>query len=254
MRVSRDLTVGGFISWGFGGHRHGHQVRPGGNSGFNCCLAGTARFIDHDGAEHRLSPGMSAFHPSGGLHRIIASPDYQECHLICSQAAMQHFIGLGLVNAERVLCHHAGNGALEDAWHIFKAACERSRHDAEPLMTFIQGLQLAQDYAIVTPDLTEQLCAALRKDPEIRLDLKQLAADYKISYATMHRRVKAATGMAPKLYRLQQRLLRADELLQKHAVQDVASMLGYLTASDFCRQYKAHRGISPRQFVLSKGN
>jgi AraC-like DNA-binding protein len=68
-----------------------------------------------------------------------------------------------------------------------------------------------------------------------------------VSYPTLYRNFKQATGLGPKDYARQIRLARAEELLAgtSMSVKEIAARLGYYSASHLSLEFKHARGIAP---------
>lgn len=83
-------------------------------------------------------------------------------------------------------------------------------------------------------------CAAL-------IDVKRLAAQSGMGVATFHRQFKQITGLSPIQFQKQLRLLEARKLLvfSDNSVSDAAFKVGYVSPSQFNREYSRFFGASP---------
>lgn len=90
-----------------------------------------------------------------------------------------------------------------------------------------------------------------RRLDEPALDAEMLAQDLGISPRFVHL-VFASMGETPAQYILEQRLIRAEALLQQraHSITAVALQTGFNDLSHFCRCFKRRYGQSARQFRL----
>ncbi|SCL49164.1 transcriptional regulator, AraC family with amidase-like domain [Micromonospora citrea] len=80
--------------------------------------------------------------------------------------------------------------------------------------------------------------------------VEELAARAVMSPRTFLRRVKAATGTTPHAWLLQQRLARAEELLESTALplDEIARRVGYANSAVLRGQFVKRRGIPPRAY------
>ena len=85
------------------------------------------------------------------------------------------------------------------------------------------------------------------------IKVEQLAMAAGMSPATFHRQFKSATSMSPMQYLKQLRLLAARRLMitSDSNVENVANEVGYLSASQFSREYARMFGKPPRRDISS---
>ncbi len=85
---------------------------------------------------------------------------------------------------------------------------------------------------------------------EPALDFRGLAESLGISYDRFRKRVKAATGLAPRQYHLAAKVNRARQLLMnpRLSVKEVSARLGFGDQLYFSRLFKSRTGLSPRGF------
>lgn len=83
------------------------------------------------------------------------------------------------------------------------------------------------------------------------LHLAELAEISGISQYHFCRLFKHSMGIAPYQYVLQQRMEKAKELLQqkKHAIAEIALLVGFADQSRFTRHFRKHVGVTPRMFL-----
>lgn len=89
------------------------------------------------------------------------------------------------------------------------------------------------------------------------IKIEDLAKICNYSYDRFRHIFKEQIGMPPKEYIRMMRLKKAQELLQSEekSITEIAYESGFYDASDFCKTYKAHCGLSPLQYrrQLQKG-
>lgn len=86
------------------------------------------------------------------------------------------------------------------------------------------------------------------------VDLRALAAEVGLPYDTFRRRFTAEIGKPPAAYRNERRLAAAASLLRltDMTVRAIARTLGYVDEFHLSRRFKAHYGLSPRDFRRSQ--
>lgn len=94
----------------------------------------------------------------------------------------------------------------------------------------------------------------LRGEESSLRSVDDLARAVGMSLTSFHRHFKAVTGYSPLLYQKHCRLIqaRAKLMAREAGVTQTAYDLGYVSASQFSREYKKMFGASPRQDALSR--
>lgn len=87
----------------------------------------------------------------------------------------------------------------------------------------------------------------IRENCAASIDVKRLAAQSGMGVATFHRQFKQITGLSPIQFQKQLRLLEARKLLvfSDNSVSDAAFKVGYVSPSQFNREYSRFFGASP---------
>lgn len=91
--------------------------------------------------------------------------------------------------------------------------------------------------------------AEIRRDLAAPLSLRDLAAAINMSSASLHRHFKAATGSSPLQFKKHLQLQQARRLLLSgdQTAGSVARQLGFVSASQFNREYRRAYGLPPIQ-------
>ena len=109
-----------------------------------------------------------------------------------------------------------------------------------------QSLSSARANKPDLPDLARQARELLMQGRDVRSVAQALG----VSYLTLYRKFKQATGLAPKEYAREIRLARAEDLLAGTdlSVKEIAGRLGYYSASHLSLEFKNARGKPPSQW------
>jgi len=93
------------------------------------------------------------------------------------------------------------------------------------------------------PNLARQARKLLMEGRTVQFAAKTLG----VSYLTLYRNFKQATGLSPKEYAREIRLAHAEDLLActDLSVKEIAGRLGYYSASHLSLEFKMARGIAP---------
>ena len=90
------------------------------------------------------------------------------------------------------------------------------------------------------------------------MEVRNIANRLGVSYPTLYRQFKQATGLTPKDYASQVRRARAEDLLggTDLSVKEIAARLGFHSASHFSLEFKSAHGLSPshwREMRVNEG-
>jgi AraC-like DNA-binding protein len=109
-----------------------------------------------------------------------------------------------------------------------------------------QSLSSARTNKPDLPDLARRARRLLLQGREVQ----RVAQSLGVSYVTLYRIFKRATGLAPKEYAREIRLARAEDLLEGTdlTVKEIAGDLGYYSASHLSLEFKKARGMAPSQW------
>lgn len=190
-------------------------------------------------------------------------------------------------NSHYSAAFHSDSGATDDYLINFHTSTEFV-HDVVPLKLFEDASYACEDYlkqllkenlSINSSSLRKQGLLYLLFDSILTMQNKEDSAlhnmlqkaqnllknDYELSIPEIARRCCTSEsslrrfffqhiGMSPAKYRLQMKLNQAMFLLDSTdmSVNEIAASLNFYDTAYFCKTFRAHIGISPRQYALKK--
>ncbi|QLI81255.1 AraC family transcriptional regulator [Chitinibacter fontanus] len=130
-----------------------------------------------------------------------------------------------------------------------EARLQAESFSGEALVLVLDLLKRMLASAVTNEDLATRLRAlfnGIRFAPAQAWRVEQLAAQYGVSAAHFHRLCLKNLGATPLQLIIEQRMLRARELLAsgRYSVSEVATAVGYEEIASFSRRYRAHFGSS----------
>lgn len=96
----------------------------------------------------------------------------------------------------------------------------------------------------------EDIRTMLRENVEKDFDFKKIAFDYNVGYSYFRKMFKKYTGISPKQYLIQLKIIRAKELLLNSdlAVKEIAFELGFQSVFYFSRIFKEKTSMTPSNY------
>ncbi|WP_157670152.1 AraC family transcriptional regulator [Chitinibacter sp. GC72] len=136
----------------------------------------------------------------------------------------------------------------------YEARIEDKSQSASSLVLVMDLLQRMLSNAVMDDDLPNRLrhmFERIRFDPAHGWRVDSLARQYGVSATHFQRLCLKHLGQSPQQLIIQERMLRARELLANgnFTVSEVAHLMGYEEAASFSRRFRAHFGIPPSELV-----
>jgi AraC-like DNA-binding protein len=96
----------------------------------------------------------------------------------------------------------------------------------------------------------EEARFSLRQNAEHQINLEKLAEIYNISYSHFRQMFKKYTGVSPRQYHLQLKIIRAKELLvtTNKSIKEISHELGFQSIFYFSNMFKKKEGVYPTEF------
>ncbi|WP_081986355.1 AraC family transcriptional regulator [Chitinibacter sp. ZOR0017] len=121
----------------------------------------------------------------------------------------------------------------------------------ELVLTLLQRMLANAVSGDALAERLRELFRPIRFEPARAWRVDQLAAQYGVSAAHFQRLCQKNLGATPQQLIIEQRMLRAQELLStgRYTVSEVALLIGYEEVASFSRRYRAHFGGSPGELL-----
>lgn len=123
------------------------------------------------------------------------------------------------------------------------------------LIGYIVSFQMQQAFhGKYIQTVIEEVRFLMRENVEKNLDFQKIAAENNVGYSYFRKMFKRFTGISPKQYLLQLKVLRAKELLlsSDKTIKEISFELGFQSIFYFSRIFKEKTGISPSDMRKSR--
>ncbi|MEN8137194.1 MAG: AraC family transcriptional regulator [Bacteroidota bacterium] len=174
-----------------------------------------------------------------------------------------HFISQLLVNKNKPVVHVGINEQFLECYDKIFEIIKKESHSYQSISTAIIIKLIGHINANIKNDdfnnnrLSEainKIRYSLRENIDKDLNMQDLADEYNIGYSYFRKMFKKYTGMSPKQYHLQLKVIRAKELLltSDKSVKEICFELGFQSSSYFSRMFKQKIGVTPAHFKEHK--
>ncbi len=193
--------------------------------------------------QHSYGPDAEGWSERWALFEGSLVRDFLRLRLISEQNPV-----VDLRNLDRVqrLFNAIHADLLEDT-NLARASAAASLHRIVVLAA--QQASKLKPASLEGPDIAEVI-EALRRRATQSLDMAAFAAEYRMSPATLRRKVTAEVGLPPKGFQLRVRMDHAKELLAttEDKIETVAAKIGFEDAFYFSRLFHERENCTPREF------
>lgn len=193
--------------------------------------------------QHSYGPDAEGWSERWALFEGSLVRDFLRLRLISEQNPV-----VDLRNLDRVqrLFNAIHADLLEDT-NLARASAAASLHRIVVLAA--QQASKLKPASLEGPDIAE-IIEALRRRATQSLDMAAFAAEYRMSPATLRRKVTAEVGLPPKGFQLRVRMDHAKELLAttEDKIETVAAKIGFEDAFYFSRLFHERENCTPREF------
>ena len=118
------------------------------------------------------------------------------------------------------------------------------------LLGYIVSFQTQQDFhGKHIQSVIEEVRFMMRENLENNINFEKIAANHNVGYSYFRKMFKRYTGISPKQYLLQLKIMRAKELLVNSdmAIKEIAYYLGFQSIYYFSRIFKEKTGMNPSE-------
>jgi AraC-like DNA-binding protein len=222
-------------------------------------VAGEGFYRDAEGRDERIGPGCHTLVPPSFPHTYGTDPGerWTELFAVFSGPLFDSLADLGVL-ADPGPRYPRPAPSVEALRTLLRTPPASQRAAEHQLLAIADWLLDAQDPATgpAALDLTPEIATAVDRlgdDQTADLDLQRLAADVGLSYDAFRRRFTAQVGQSPAAYRSTRRLQTAATLLRLTDLthREIARVLGYADEFHLSRRFRAHFGVSPRDYRRS---
>jgi AraC family transcriptional regulator of arabinose operon len=221
----------------------------------NLVMQGSGTYLDEHGRRYAITPGTVFMRlPDQSHSTLIDAVDYEESWLVMRAGVYVHLRGLGLVDTAHPVRRLADPGRADRQFAFLAGLAPMPIVHGPGVWVAILG-RLAEllSQAEVADGQAEPAWLAearqiLAQDLHRDLQVADVARRLGLDEQRFRKAFAAATGVPPKAYRINARIDRARRELLTDAVASVARNVGGSDPKHFSRVFRAHIGLSPRQF------
>lgn len=229
---------------------------------------GLSQFSHHFADTQLIQPGDLVSIPAHVEHRCNPLPNqawsYQMMHL--DAAWLAQLMAETALDLQHPVLPQLQPIVLRDT-QSYTVFCQLNQSLFNPLLSIAEKEQCLIDglsqlllpvvdwHKVIYTDSQQQLIKALMdllasaNNTQPLLTLSQLAQHFSISRFAVIRLFKQIFGLTPHAYQLNQRMQQARQLMDHgDSIVDIAQQLGFCDQSHFHRVFKAHLGVTPKQY------
>jgi len=233
-----------------------HHGRPwSADFAINLVQRGSGTYLDEHGRRYALAPGTVFMRlPDQSHSTLIDAMDYEESWLVLRAGAYVHLRGLGLIDTTRPVRRLADTGRADRHFNFLAGLAPVPIVHGPGLWAVILGrladmlTQAEAPDGQAEPAWLAEARQILAQDLDRDLPVADVARRLGLDAQCFRKAFAAAAGVPPKAYRINARIDRARRELLTDAVASVARSVGGGDPKHFSRVFRAHTGLSPRQF------
>lgn len=216
------------------------------------------------------------FHVKEGSLMLIPKDSWHRYRPLKNTGWIENYIGFAGLQAEHYMDFIISNssqpvihcGIREDIIEIYYKIFDLAQKEEPGYQQIASGLvlQLIGNILSFKKRMTfsgkqieviiQKIRVNMRENVEEDLNLQELASTYNIGYSYFRKMFKQYTGVPPKQYLLDLKIMRSKELLltTDMSIKEISNAIGFESAHYFSRYFKKKAGISPSEFKHIRPN
>lgn len=223
-------------------------------------LSGKGRYISEDGYETELKPGYFVQRRPNVKHTTVVegTEPWLEFY-ICMGPSIYRTLGdIGILNTiDPVFKINPSPMLINQCCKLLTSFKEAKEKDMKELFIKVQSFLILinsineQLYILSEEDrCIEMLCDTLSHEFHRKVDIREEAKKYNMSYEKLRKLFKQRIGVSPHKYLMTKRINEAQSMLHDPnlTISEIADMLGFYDSYAFSNQFKKIVGVSPKNF------
>ncbi|WP_458787992.1 helix-turn-helix domain-containing protein [Vallitalea sediminicola] len=223
-------------------------------------LSGKGKYIGEDGKVIELRPGYFVQRRPNVKHTtVVESTEPWLEFYICMGPSIYELLGeIGIINTVdpvfKIKPNHILVNQCTKLLTSFKEAKEKDVKKlfikVQNLLMLINSLYEQLDILNEEDNCIDMLCDTLSHGFQRKIDLKEEAKKYNMSYEKLRKIFKQRIGVSPHKYLITKRINEAQSMLHNPnlTISEIADMLGFYDSYAFSNQFKKIVGVSPKKF------
>lgn len=223
-------------------------------------LSGKGRYISEDGHEIELKPGYFVQRRPNVKHTTVVegSEPWLEFYICMGPSIYKTLGDIGILNiVDPVFKIKLSPMLINQCCKLLTSFKEAKEKDMKELFIKVQSFlilinSINEQLHILSEEdrCIEMLCDTLSHGFHRKIDIKEEAKKYSMSYEKLRKLFKQRIGVSPHKYLITKRINEAQSMLHDPnlTISEIADMLGFYDSYAFSNQFKKIVGVSPKNF------
>jgi AraC-like DNA-binding protein len=209
-------------------------------------------YLEFQQSKRKIGPGSVILLPPGCWHRYRPNPatGWIEDWIGLTGPTVEAWMKNGILDAGVV--QMSKESAFWKSFQALHSVCLGHRQGFRAVaaglaMTLLASVIAESEDAVSRQSDVSDIIRQARALLLAGHDVVTVAQKLGISYLSLYRHFKKATGLAPKEYAREIRIARAEDLISRTqlGIKEIAEHLGYYSASHLSLEFKKSKGLSP---------
>lgn len=234
--------------------RYSYITHPRQDHGLMLVISGDVIFASKD-KTLTVKKGDVVFLPKNSFYEAIF--DGEVCdYLVNFDIEAETDNEISNLSFPTVLFHGASASCLKCFFDLIEGNYVENKNSLRRKGLFYLLLDSISNHSVEFPSLdikTVEMAKGLLGDTE-ELSISEIAFKCGISESGLRKKFKDIVGVSPKEYRMNIKLNRAKYYLESTgmSVSDISNTLNFYDSAYFCKIFKLHIGVTPRQYSRNK--